>query len=57
MNRLISLFLFNKDFFESKRQAEELNIIPSFHILKLFAFKVSPVDVISEITSEEPVKG
>ena len=38
-------------------QASDLSISPSFKIRKLFAFKVSPVDVISVIISEEPVKG
>jgi len=53
LNILLSFFLF----FENKRQAEELNIIPSFKTLKLLAFKVSPVDVISVIISDDPVKG
>ena len=44
-------------FFEIKTQAELFNIIPSFIILKLLAFKVEPVEVISVINSEEPVKG
>ena len=37
--------------------ASDFNISPSFNIRKLLAFKVSPVEVISEIISEEPVKG
>ena len=40
-----------------KMQAELFNIVPSFIILKLLAFKVEPVDVISVINSEEPVNG
>ena len=44
-------------FFENKRHAEELKIIPSFKILKLLALKVSPEDVISVIISDDPVKG
>ena len=52
---------FNKEFFiiflETKMQAELFNIVPSFRILKLLAFKVAPVDVISVINSEEPVNG
>ena len=36
-------------------QAELFNIIPSFIILKLLAFKVKPVEVMSVINSEEPV--
>ena len=38
-------------------QASDFNISPSFKTLKLLAFKVSPLDVISTIISEEPVKG
>jgi hypothetical protein len=38
-------------------QAELFNITPSFTILRLFAFKVEPVEVMSVINSEEPVKG
>jgi hypothetical protein len=37
--------------------AELLNIIPSFMILKLLAFKVKPVEVISVINSDEPLNG
>ncbi len=50
---LLSPFLF----LENSRQAEELKIIPSFSTLKSFALKVSPVDVISETISDEPVNG
>lgn len=38
-------------------QAELFNITPSFIILKLLAFKVEPVEVMSVINSEEPVNG
>jgi hypothetical protein len=38
-------------------QAELFSTIPSFIILKLLAFKVDPVEVISVINSEEPVNG
>ena len=44
-------------FLETKIQAELFNIVPSFTILKLLAFKVEPVEVISVINSEEPVNG
>ena len=44
-------------FFENSKQADELKIIPSFNTLKSFALKVSPVEVISVIISEDPVKG
>jgi hypothetical protein len=50
-NSFFSIFL------ETKIQAELFNIIPSFTILRLFAFKVEPVEVISVINSEEPVNG
>ena len=50
---LLSPFLF----FENSKQADELKIIPSFKARRLFALKVSPVDVISVIISDEPVKG
>ena len=49
--------LFFSIFLETKIQAELFNIIPSFTILRLFAFKVEPVEVISVINSEEPVNG
>jgi hypothetical protein len=42
---------------EIKIQAELFNIVPSFIILRLFAFKVDPVEVISVINSEDPVNG
>ena len=44
-------------FLETKIQAELFSIVPSFIILKLLAFRVEPVDVISVINSEEPVNG
>jgi len=50
--RFKKLFFFI--FLETKMQAELFNIIPSFIILKLLAFKVEP-GVISVINSEEPV--
>jgi hypothetical protein len=53
--RFKKLFFFI--FLETKMQAELFNIIPSFIILKLLAFKVEPVEVISVINSEEPVNG
>ena len=43
--------------FEINNQACDCKIIPSFKTLKSLALKVSPVDVISEIISEEPVNG
>jgi hypothetical protein len=49
--------LFFSFFLETKIQAELFNIIPSFIILRLLAFKVEPVEVISVINSEEPVNG
>jgi hypothetical protein len=49
--------LFFSVFLETKIQAELFSIVPSFIILKLLAFKVEPVDVISVINSEEPVNG
>ena len=45
------------DNLETIIQASDFNISPSFNILKLLAFNVSPVEVISVIISEEPVKG
>ena len=44
-------------FFEINKQACDSKIIPSFKNLKSLALKVSPVDVISVIISEEPVNG
>ena len=38
-------------------QASDFKISPSFKTLKLLAFKVSPVEVMSVIISDEPVKG
>jgi hypothetical protein len=49
--------LFFSIFLETKIQAELFNITPSFIILRLFAFKVEPVEVISVINSEDPVNG
>ena len=49
--------LFFSIFLETKIQAELFNIVPSFIILKLLAFKVEPEEVISVISSEEPVNG
>ncbi len=36
---------------------ETLRISPSFKILKLFAFNVSPVELISVTNSADPIKG
>ena len=44
-------------FFEIKIHAWDLRISPSFKTLKLLAFKVSPVELISVINSADPVKG
>ena len=44
-------------FFEVKIQAWDFKISPSFNIRRLFALRVSPVDVMSVINSAEPVKG
>jgi len=38
-------------------QASDFNISPSVKTLKLLAFNVSPVEVISVMISDEPVKG
>jgi hypothetical protein len=38
-------------------QAELFSIIPSFNVRKLLAFKVEPVELMSDINSEEPVNG
>ena len=38
-------------------QASDFNIKPSFSTLRLLALRVSPVEVISVIISDEPVKG
>ena len=46
-----------KNFLEMNKQAELFKIFPSVMTLKLFAFKVDPVDVISVMSSAEPVKG
>ena len=40
------------DFFETKIHAEDFRIFPSFKILRLFAFSVAPLDVISVIISD-----
>jgi hypothetical protein len=42
---------------EKKIQAELFKITPSFTTLRLLAFKVEPVEVMSVINSEEPVNG
>ena len=44
-------------FFAVNKQAVELKINPSFKTLKLLSTKVLPVEVISVIISEEPMKG
>ena len=44
-------------FFDKKRHAVEVNIKPSFKTLKLLSANVFPVDVISVIISEDPIKG
>ena len=49
--------LFVLNFLETNKQAELFKILPSFTILRLLAFKVDPVEVISVISSAEPVKG
>jgi len=46
-----------KNFLEMNKQAELFKIFPSVMTLKLFAFNVDPVDVISVMSSAEPVKG
>ena len=58
-SNLIKLFnrFFFAFFFEVKRQASDFKISPSFKIRRLFAFKVSPVEVMSVINSADPVKG
>ena len=43
--------------FETSKHAVELKINPSFKILKLLSSNVFPVEVISVIISEEPIKG
>ena len=52
---VIPAFLF--DNFDCIKQACDFKISPSFKTLKLFAFSVAPVEVISEIISAVPVKG
>ena len=44
-------------FFAKNKHAVELKINPSFNTLKLLSTKVLPVELISEIISEEPIKG
>ena len=44
-------------FFAENKHAVELKINPSFNTLKLLSTKVLPVEVISVIISEEPIKG
>jgi len=46
-----------KNFLETNKQAELFKIFPSVITLKLFAFNVDPVDVISVMSSAEPVNG
>ena len=48
---------FWKENFEIIKHACDFKICPSFNILNLFAFNVSPVLVISDIISEVPVNG
>ena len=43
--------------FDNNKQAHDFKIKPSFKILRLLSFKVFPVEVISVIISEEPIKG
>ena len=43
--------------FDLKILAEDLSINPSSKILKLLAFRVSPVEVISTIMSAIPLNG
>ena len=45
------------DNFDCIKQACDFKISPSFKILKLLAFNVAPVLVISDITSAVPVNG
>ena len=44
-------------FLAKSRQAVDFKINPSFKILRLLSLKVLPVEVISVIISEEPIKG
>ena len=44
-------------FFEINKEAVDLSINPSFKTLKLLSAKVLPVDVMSAIISDEPIKG
>ena len=44
-------------FFVVNKQAVEPKINPSFKTLKLLSAKVFPVEVISVIISEDPIKG
>ena len=54
---LKKLFNFNVFFFVVNKQAEELNINPSFNTLKLLSAKVLPLEVMYMIISEEPING
>ena len=58
-SNLIKFFnpFFFRFFFEVKIHAWDFKIWPSLSTRKLFALRVSPVDVISVINSAEPVKG
>ena len=51
------LLIFFIDFFEINKHAEEDKILPSLSILRLFALRVDPVEVISVIISDWLVKG
>ena len=55
--RVLLSSVFFVESFDTIIQAWDLSISPSFKTLKLLAFKVSPLEVISVIISEEPVKG
>ena len=56
----IDLTVYNDFFIDGLdiiRHPCDFKICPSFKILKLLAFNVSPVEVISVMISDEPVKG
>ena len=44
-------------FFDINKQAADFNINPSFKTLRLLSRNVFPVDVISVIISDDPIKG
>ena len=44
-------------FFATNKHAVEFKIFPSLSTLRLLSAKVFPVDVISVIISEDPIKG